>query len=55
MLPDFTGGYGDVDELLTRARFWAGTLELQWALRGVRDGDPFFALAHLANWRDMTV
>lgn len=31
--------YGDFSHLLGRARWWAGTMELQWALGGIRNPD----------------
>jgi aminoglycoside 2''-phosphotransferase len=39
--------YPEIRDGLDRARFWAGTLELQWALSGVRERD--------ANWSWFTV
>lgn len=48
-------GYEGLDELLPRARFWAGTLELQWALRGMVHDDPGFAVAHIGGARDVGV
>lgn len=39
--------------LLERARFWAGTLELQWALLGLRDGERSLAVAHIGGARDL--
>lgn len=38
---------------LDRARFWAGTLELQWALQGLRSHDASWFLVHLGSARDV--
>jgi aminoglycoside 2''-phosphotransferase len=47
--------YPEIDEAIDRARFWAGTLELQWALRGRRrnDGKWSWLTAHLGSARDV--
>ena len=37
---------------LERARFRAAYLELEWALKGVRTGDPGWYLVHLGRARD---
>ena len=47
------GAYPAIEELLDRARFWAGTFELRWALAGRRSGDPVWFLAHLGGARDV--
>jgi aminoglycoside 2''-phosphotransferase len=39
-------------ELLDRARFLMGALELEWAVQGVRDNDPSWLLVHLGRARD---
>lgn len=39
--------YPDLEHLLPYARFWAATLELQWALAGVKPGDKGSAVTHL--------
>jgi aminoglycoside 2''-phosphotransferase len=39
-------------EALDRARFLAGTLELQWALAGLRSGDRSWFVAHVGRARD---
>jgi aminoglycoside 2''-phosphotransferase len=47
--------YPEIREGLDRARFWAGTLELQWALSGVRGrgaGWSWFTV-HLGSARDV--
>jgi aminoglycoside 2''-phosphotransferase len=41
-----------VAEALDRARFWAGTMELQWALAGLRSGDRSWFVAHIGRARD---
>jgi aminoglycoside 2''-phosphotransferase len=38
-------------ELLDRSRFWASTLELQWALAGLRDDDKSLLVAHIGSVR----
>lgn len=45
--------YPAVEGLLDRARFWAGTFEIRWALAGLRAGDPAWFLAHLGGARDV--
>jgi len=42
-----------VAEALDRARFWAGTAELQWALAGLRSGDRSWFVAHIGRARDV--
>ena len=37
---------------LERARFWAATLELQWALGGLRSGDLSWFAVHIGRARD---
>jgi aminoglycoside 2''-phosphotransferase len=44
--------YPAIIEALDRARFWAGTMELQWALAGLRSGDRSWFVAHLGRARD---
>ncbi len=46
--------YPGIHELIDRARFWALTSELQWALAGVRTQDPSWFLVHLASARDIS-
>ncbi len=43
-------GYEQMVDYLPRARFGAGTIELQWALAGLKGREP--ALAHLGGARD---
>jgi len=38
--------------LMERARFWAGTMELQWALAGIRHNDHSLLVAHIGGARD---
>ncbi|BDP42060.1 6'-aminoglycoside N-acetyltransferase [Deinococcus aetherius] len=45
--------YPELTDHLDRARFWAGTLEVQWALAGLVHGDRALALAHLGGARDV--
>jgi aminoglycoside 2''-phosphotransferase len=45
--------YPQLPEFTDRARFWAGTLELQWALAGVLDNDIPMLLAHVGAARDV--
>ena len=45
--------YPQLPEFIDRARFWAGTLELQWALTGVLDNDIPMLLAHVGAARDV--
>lgn len=47
--------YPEIEEAVDRARFWAGTLELQWALSGVRAREAKWAwfTAHLGGARDV--
>jgi len=48
-------GYPDLEALLPRARFWAGTLELQWALAGIAHHNLGLAVAHIGAARDVGV
>lgn len=45
--------YPEARYFIDRARFWAGALEIQWALAGRESGDPSLQLAHLGMARDM--
>jgi aminoglycoside 2''-phosphotransferase len=45
--------YPAIVEALDRARFRAGTMELQWALAGLRSGDRSWFVAHIGRARDM--
>ncbi len=42
-----------IQSLLDRARFYAGTFELQWVLGGVRSGENDWFTAHLDRARDV--
>jgi aminoglycoside 2''-phosphotransferase len=44
--------YSEISDLLDRARFHAATLELRWALAGIRSRDPAWFLCHLGYARD---
>jgi aminoglycoside 2''-phosphotransferase len=44
--------YPGVGDALDRARFLAGTHELQWALSGIRSGDQSWFVAHIGRARD---
>ncbi|MEX2029540.1 MAG: phosphotransferase [Anaerolineales bacterium] len=39
--------------LLRRARFYAQAIEIEWALNGVKTGEPLWFLAHLGGARDI--
>lgn len=45
--------YPNLDTVLPRARFWAGTLEIQWAVAGIRHGDQSLLVAHMGSARDV--
>lgn len=45
--------YPGLDRLITRARFYAHGLELQWVLSGLETGETFWFTAHLGGARDM--
>jgi len=45
--------YPKASALMKRARFYAQTVELQWALSGITSGDTFWFLAHLGGARDL--
>ena len=45
--------YPQIQSSLDRARFHAGTLELQWALNGLRSGDLSWLVCHIGRARDM--
>ncbi|EDX82755.1 Phosphotransferase enzyme family, putative [Synechococcus sp. PCC 7335] len=45
-------GYPSASQYMERARFWAGTFELQWALTGVKNDNKELLLAHLGGARD---
>jgi len=42
-----------IPSLIDRARFYAGTFELQWVLGGIRSGDNDWFTAHLDRARDV--
>ena len=46
--------YPDIERHIERARFWAGTLELQWLLAGLRYPDePDWFMTHIGRARDI--
>lgn len=45
--------YPDAEAFLERARFWAGTLELQWAYYGMKRDPEALLYAHLGTARDL--
>jgi aminoglycoside 2''-phosphotransferase len=45
--------YPQIAATLDRARFWASTLELQWALGGIRSGDRSWFTVHIGRARDV--
>lgn len=44
--------YPEIEKAVDRARFWAGTLPLQWALGGSRTKNYWWNLVHLGGARD---
>lgn len=47
------GSYPDYESLLTRARFYARALELQWVLLGVESSEYYWFTSHLGGPRDI--
>jgi len=45
--------YGDMSKYLSRARFYAQAIELQWVLLGVETGEKLWFTAHLGGARDI--
>jgi aminoglycoside 2''-phosphotransferase len=45
--------YPAIHGAIDRARFQAGTLEIQWALAGLRSGDMSWLVSHIGRARDM--
>ncbi len=45
--------YPDMAKYLPRARFYAQSIELQWALLGIETGEAFWFTAHLGGARDI--
>jgi aminoglycoside 2''-phosphotransferase len=53
-LRDLESYYPQIGALIERARFWAGTLELQWLLGGLRNpDDPSWFAVHIGRARDV--
>ena len=44
--------YPEIEMAIERARFWAGTLQLQWALSGLRTKNYWWNLVHIGGARD---
>jgi len=44
--------YPEIGDAIERARFWAGTLWLQWALAGLRSRDLSWFMVHIGSARD---
>ncbi|MDQ3749202.1 MAG: phosphotransferase, partial [Acidobacteriota bacterium] len=51
-LKRMTRVYPEIRENIDRARFWAGTLELQWALSGVRTKNVWWHLVSMSGASD---
>lgn len=45
--------YPGLEGLLPRARFYAQSIELQWALLGLETGETFWFTTHLGGARDI--
>lgn len=45
--------YSSLKKIVDRARFWAGTVELQWALAGVHHKDTGLLLSHIGGARSV--
>lgn len=41
--------YPGLSDVIDRARFWAGTFELQWATAGLEHDDLSLLLAHIGG------
>ncbi len=52
-LKRMTRFYPAIQEALDRARFRSGTLEIQWALGGLRSNDLSWYMVHIGRARDM--
>lgn len=46
-------GYPMLPDVIDRARFWVGTLELQWALAGIKFNHTSLSLAHIGLAREV--
>lgn len=51
-LAQMAKNYPEIERAVDRARFWAGTLPLQWALSGLRTKNYWWNLVHLGGARD---
>ena len=45
----------DIEPALNRTRFWAGCLELEWLLGGLKSNDPSWFAVHIGSARDVGV
>lgn len=45
--------YPEIGQHIDRARFWAGTMELQWLLRGLQRNDKTMLVVHIGRMRDL--
>ncbi|MEZ4659709.1 MAG: phosphotransferase [Caldilineaceae bacterium] len=45
--------YPEIGQHIDRARFWNGTLELQWLLRGLQRDDKTMLVVHIGRMRDV--
>jgi len=51
-LKRMAANYPEIRDAIDRARFWSGTLHLQWALSGFRTKNYWWNLVHLGGARD---
>ncbi|MBV9209565.1 MAG: phosphotransferase [Acidobacteria bacterium] len=52
-LSRFYHAYPEAESYLKRARFYAGAIELRWALQGIERQDPKWFAVHIGSARDM--
>jgi len=45
--------YAEAEGYLSRARFYAGAIELRWVLQGIERNDPMWFAVHIGSARDM--
>jgi aminoglycoside 2''-phosphotransferase len=53
-LKRMTFAYPEISDAIDRARFWSGTLPIQWALSGLRTKNFWWNLVHLSGARDVS-
>lgn len=53
MVRGLAPAYPGLEPIMDRARFYAGAFELQWALSGIVNDEPFLTFAHLGGARDV--